>query len=90
MVDDAASLASDVEMTSTREWCGDEYSSCLAIMIYRPLWYDTEGAVSALVVSEEIDECLMDCSYWWLDPSLRDREDTEMIFSSSESLGVEF
>ncbi len=76
-------------MTSTRKWCRDEYMSRLAIMVYRPLWYDTEGTVTTLVVPSEIYECLMDSSCWWLDPSLCDREDTKIVFTGRESLGIE-
>ena len=65
MVDDSTSFASDIEMPSTRKWCRDEYTSRLAIMVYRPLWYDTEGTISALVVPREVYECLVDRLLWW-------------------------
>ena len=90
MVDDSTSFASDIEMPSTREWRGDEYTSCLTIMVYCPFWYDTEGTISTLVVPSEIYECLMDGLFGRLNPILRDWEDTEIVFPGSESLGVEF
>ena len=89
MIDDSTSLASDIEVSSAREWSSDEYMSCLTILVYRPLRYDTESTITTCEVTSEIYERLLYRLFGWYDTILCDWEDTEEILTSSESLGIE-
>ena len=81
MIDDTTSFTGDIEMSTTWEWCCDEYVGCFTILIYGFLRNHPEEIISTRKIPRDIEECFIDRFFGCLYSFFCDRNNTKKIFS---------